>query len=547
MADLVVLNADVRTVDPAMPRARGFAVRDGRFVAVGAGAALEALIGATTTVVDAGGDTVVPGFVDGHTHLRSGSSLAVGVDLTGLTDTVEWLERIAVHVEMLEAGAWVVGGAWDHNLTATKRLPDAAMLDGVAPDNPVALRDIDGHTTWVNSLALELAGITADSVAPPGGEIQLDPSTGQPTGILFESASDYVSRVPGFQNAFDTRSGLLAAGRKAARLGITAVHDMSGSFDVFLELAESGELPLRIWQGAVLGGDRGAELEAEVRELASQRDRIARRLAGLRAERGPLFELGYIKSILDGVLSTRTAILLAPYADDPQARPEPITTPGQLRTLVRSAHGSGFPVAVHAIGDGAVADVLDVFAATAASRSEGLLPDRIEHIELVALEDVARFRELGVVASMQPHHVTCCMGNYILDRIGPERVKNAYVWRTMLDGNVHLVLGTDWPTATFDPLEQIADALFRVDVVAGNGVEAFDEGMTLTFDEALHAYTQAGADAAGWGAELGSVALGKWADFVVLTASVPDEPDDSFRELAVRATYLAGRRVYGAD
>ncbi len=543
-AELVVINADVRTVDPESPRASAFAVTAGRFVKVGDAAAVEPLIGATTEVVDAAGATVVPGFVDGHTHILSGSRLATGVDLTGIPEPEAWLERVARHVATLEPGDWVVGGAWDHNLTADKLLPSAAMLDRVTPENPVAFPDIDGHTVWVNSRALDLAGITADTVAPPGGEVLIDPATGLPSGILLESARELVFRLPSYQATYDPETALKASAAKANALGVTTVHDMSGAFETFATLAERGALSLRVWQGATFFGDRGPQVADELARLAVLRAEIDARLAPLSERDGPRFAIGFVKSMMDGVLSTRTALLLAPYADDPEARAEPITTREQLLAIVNAAHANGFPVAVHAIGDAAVADTLDVFSMAADGRPADLLPDRVEHIELVALDDVLRFRDLGVVASMHPHHVTCCMGNYILERIGEARIRNAYVWRDMLDNEVTLVLGTDWPTATFDPLEQIADTLFREDVVQGNGVTVFDNGMTLTFDEALHAYAQAGADNTTWGDEIGSITRGKWADFVLLDGTVENRPGPEFRELSVSATYLGGTRVF---
>ena len=217
-----------------------------------------------------------------------------------------------------------------------------------------------------------------------------------------------------------------------------------------------------------------------------------------------------------------------------------------LQNIVIAAHQQQFPIAIHAIGDGAVAVALDVIQESQNNRANGMQPDRIEHIEVVDPADFQRFRDLDVIASMHPHHVTCCFGNYILDRIGDERVPYAYAWRSFLDQDIPLVLGTDWPTATFNPLEQIADTLFREDVVPGNNTTVFDENMTLTFEEALYAYTQAAADITRWGDEIGSISVGKWADFVVLNNTVELPANEQFKDLTVTQTYWSGQQVYSA-
>jgi len=549
VADLIVVNADVRTVDPQRPAATAFAVRDGKFVAVGDDATIEALAGGSTRRIDAGGRTVTPGFIDGHTHLAIGAGVAVGVDLTGIADRNEWRRLIAEAVGRLEPGQWLVGGAWDHNLGPDNSLPTKAMLDEVAPNNPVALKDIDAHSTWVNSLALEAAGITADTPVPPGGEIILD-ENGEPSGLLLEAAASRIWDQDGYRNAFDIKSGLEAAIQKANSLGITSVHDMRSDNDAFLSILGDGNLTLRIWVGSFVPDNGANDDDAmEIVDLfAAERERV-NALADASPytdENGPLLRLGYMKYVIDGVLSTRTALMKEPYSDDPTANPKPFVSPERLEALVAASHAHDFPVSIHAIGDRGVEWALDAFEASK-HRPADLLPDRIEHIEIATPEEVARFAELGVVASMQPHHATCCMGNYVIDRVGEERVPNAYVWRSMIDAGVPLVLGSDWPTATFDPVLQMADAVFRVDVVEANGLGAWDEGMTLTFDEALHGYTQAGANMTPWADQIGSISVGKWADFVILDGTIPTPVDQTLSDRKVAYTFLAGKEIYSAD
>jgi len=538
--DLVVINADVRTVDPRQPGAQAFAVTNGRFSAVDSTAVILEMAGEETEIIDAAGVTVIPGLIDGHTHLVSGSTLAVGVDLTDIEDKSEWLRIVRDKARSLPAGAWILGGAWNHNLSDGV-LPDKGMLDSVAPDNPVLLYDIDHHSSWANSLAIELAGIGPDSPVPPGGEIVLDPDSGEMTGIFLEGASRLFAGAPGLATASDPVTGLREAVRMANRFGITSTHDMSGNHDAFLEVLNDGDLTLRVWEGVFTGASD--DLGRQFADLDAERTRVREAVAatGLSAAWGPLFEIGYVKLMIDGVLSTHTALMKEPYSDRPDLVPEPFVEKEELAALVAGAHAAGFPVAVHAIGDEGVSWVLDAFAAS--PHSAGMPLDRIEHIEVVTPDDVQRFGELGVAASMQPHHATCCVGDYVIERIGRERLPNAYVWRQMLDTGNHLVLGSDWATSPLNPLVQMADTLHRETRIDGV-VRPWDEGNTLSFAEALHGYTQAGAGMTPWSDEIGSITVGKWADFVILDQRLPKAPGRELEERQVTATYLAGKRVY---
>jgi predicted amidohydrolase YtcJ len=541
-ADLVVLSADVRTVDPATPRGEALAVRDGRFVAVGSNREIRRLVGPDTEVIDAGGRAVLPGFIDGHTHLEGAFSLIQGVDLTGLAELDVWLERIATRHRELEPGVWLVGGRWDHSLIGGE-FPTRAHLDAVAPDRPVALTDIDGHASWVNSLALERAGITADTPVPPGGAILLDPETGEPNGILLEGArariADAMARDappttldPGVPHPDLPGTLALMSSR-----GVTGAFNMADPrrLDAYLTLLGEGELPVRIWFGASPGSP------ADVERFGERRDRLREEVAGTGAEarQGPMLELGFMKLMVDGVLSTHTALLLEPYADRPETRGEPFQSMEAFTALVAAARGAGFPVATHAIGDGAVRMVLDGYAAAG---PPGPLPDRVEHMELVHPDDLPRFAGQGVVVSMQPHHAVTTFRNYLEERVGPGREEYAYAWKAALEAGAPLVLGSDWPTAPLPPLRQLWAATRRTSVLEpGSG--PWHPEQALTFDEALRGYTLAPAEAAGWGEVLGSITPGKWADFVILEGGVDDL--EALRDMEVRATVLAGRVVHG--
>lgn len=540
---MVVLNADVRTVDTGEPRAEAFAVTSGKFSAIGSSEAIRALVSESTEIIDAGGVTIIPGLIDGHTHMISGASLAMGVDLTDIADKQEWLRMISSRAETLPADTWILGGRWNHML-GDGVLPSKEMLDVVAPENPVLLADIDGHSKWANSLAIELAGISAESAVPAGGEILIDLETGEPTGIFLERAADLFEGAPGLAAAQDPVAGARAAVRLANQFGLTGAHDMSGSADAFLTLLKEGGLTMRIWRGSFIwpSDDLTGKLDA----LNVEKERIREFVtedAGA-AVMGPLLESGYVKMMIDGVLSTYTALMHEPYADRKAASPDAFISKNHLNDMVIAVHDAGWPVAVHAIGDQGVSWVLDAFENS--HRGDGLPMDRIEHVEVVTPSDVKRFAALGIAASMQPHHATCCVGDYVIDRIGQQRLQNAYAWRKILDNDNHLVLGSDWPTSPLNPLVQIGDTLHRETRLDGI-IQSWDQGNTLTFDEALYGYTQAAADMTPWANQIGSISIGKWADFVILDEHIADDIGRSIEDRTVKATYLAGLRVYHAQ
>jgi predicted amidohydrolase YtcJ len=535
-ADTIVLNADIRTADPAKPAAQALAVRQGRFLAVGTNAEVQALAGKETQVIDAKGATLTPGFIDGHTHLAMGSDMVSGVDLSYIPDKATWLKKIAERSAQLPPGEWLVGGGWDYTL-AEGKLPTKEDIDSVVRDRPVYLQDIDGHSHWANSKALELAGITAKTKVPAGGEIVLDPKTGEPTGILKEGANAPFANLPGLQKSeAKRRDALLQTMRYVNSKGITGIHDMAGRQELmdYLALAEKGNLTVRVWYGQFSNDTK------DVVQAVADRSMIDHRLAGKTTAVGPVLKFGYIKTIIDGVLSTHTAVMVDDYSDKPGWKGEPFRTQEELEGIVAAANGSGFPISIHAIGDGGVRTALDAFQEAAKPLP---LRNRIEHVEIIEPADVTRFKTLNIVASMQPNHATGTIGKYITERVGPEREKWAYVWKAMLNKGVSVVFGSDWSTSPLSPLTQINDAVFRESPFGlGNG--PWHPENAVSFDEALTAYTQAGADMTPWGAQIGSITPGKWADFVILDGTLPQPLDRSIRQRSVRSTYFAGKSVF---
>ena len=537
--DVIVINADVRTSDKSNGRASAFAVKDSKFIAVGNTEAILSMAGDSTKIIDANGNTVVPGFIDSHTHLSSGAKIVTGINLSEIREKAVWLEMIKERVKTMQPGEWLLGGRWDYTFE-NKGYPTRWELDAVAPNNPVALSDIDGHSMWVNTMAIELSGIEADSEVPMGGQIVLN-EEGIPTGILLEGAMELV-----WQNESYVRDSDLARNEieqvidYATSLGITSVHDMSSRIELnkYKELAAHQKLNLRIFWG------EHSKFSQED-DSTNQNNLIYQLIDQYKVhddELGPMIEYGFIKYVIDGVLSTHTAALVDPYTDRPDVIGEPFYIQNELNFLVKRANSLGMPVAIHAIGDRGVQMALNAF-----EFSNHLnLANRVEHVEVIQPGTVERFRELNVTASMQPNHGTGVIGKYITPRIGSEREKFAYVWNDFLKGGVRLALSSDFATSPFSPLVQLFDAVFR-ESPSGLYDGAWYPEQRISFDEALYAYTQIGADLSGWGEEIGSITKGKWADFVILDQRLNDPVGRELKDTLVSSTFFAGKEVYSKN
>ena len=538
--ELIVFNADIRTVDQNQNRAEAFAIKDGRFVAVGNNEDVLDLKGTTTESINANGATIVPGFIDSHTHLSSGSKIVTGINLTGIREKSVWLEMIAERVKTMEPGEWLLGGRWDYTFE-NKGLPTRWELDNVSPNNPIALSDIDGHSMWVNSLAIEKANIRANSEVPLGGQILVNESSGEPNGILLEGAMQLIWDAPTYIRDSDlSRDKIEQVLDYANSFGITGVHDMSSRIELekYKDLAINKKLFLRVFWGEM------SKFTQEDDNTNNQKliNQLIREYKFHDQDVGPLIEYGFIKYVIDGVLSTHTAALIDPYSDRPEIVGEPFYIQGEINRLVKRANSLGMPVAIHAIGDRGVKMALNAFEYSGNTS----LANRIEHIEIIEPSDIDRFKKLNVTASMQPNHGTGVIGKYITPRVGVEREKYAYVWNDFLRSEVRLALSSDFSTSPFSPLVQLADAVFR-ESPSGLYEGPWYPQQALSFEQALYAYTQVGADLAGWGDQIGSISVGKWADFVVLDGALNDPVGRELKQRSVAATYLAGRKVFLAD
>jgi len=534
--DLIVINADIRTSNRSQMTAESLAIKDGKFFAIGDSSEIIELRDENTIVVDAEGKTILPGFIDSHTHLSSGSKIVTGINLTSIQEKSVWLEMIAERVKTMEPGKWLLGGRWDHTFE-NEGLPTRWELDNVAPNNPVALSDIDGHSMWVNSLAIEKAKIEADSEVPLGGQILLDGS-GVPNGILLEGAMEMVWDAPTYIRDSDrARNEIGQVIDYANSLGITSVHDMSSRIELekYKNLALNKKLYLRVFWGEhskFSQEDDSTNNSDLIKQLINQY-KINNN------QQGPLIEYGFTKYVIDGVLSTHTAALIDPYSDRPEIVGEPFYIQGEINRLVKRANNLGMPVAIHAIGDRGVKMALNAFEYSGNTS----LANRIEHIEIIDPKDVERFKKLKVTASMQPNHGTGVIGKYITPRVGEEREEFAYIWNSFLKSGVRLALSSDFATSPFSPLVQLYDAVFR-ESPSGLYDGPWYPEQALSFDEALYAYTQVGADLAGWGEQIGSISVGKYADFVILDQKLSKPVGRELKSTKVSKTYFAGQLIF---
>lgn len=540
-ADTIVINADVRTSDPAKPLADAFAIKNGRFLAVGTQAYIESLKDSNyTQVLDLAGATVLPGLIDSHTHLVGGVELAKGVDLFGSQKKNKWLSAIKEAVSKLKNGEWLFGGRWDLSVLdadESQSLPSRHEVDITTGATPMALRDIDFHSLWLNTAALDALGINESTEAPEGGELVRD-STGTLTGELKETAVSLVESNPVFKRAYKlTTNELRDVISHFNSIGVTATHDMNPNFDLYEQLlSESEPIPMRIWFGyMLLSPDQRQEVD-----FLELRNNKRKYIHGLALKNNHKFEFGYIKLVADGTLSNYTAALMEEYSDRcvDHFRGEPITNQEELIRLVKEANSAGFPVSIHAIGDRGVKMALNAFEAGSLV-SKASLPNRMEHIEALKREDIHRFSQGDIVASMQPNHAIA--GGYQAQRLGPERLPLSYAWQTLLSSGARVVFGSDWPTAYENPVSQLSSAVLRKKY----GKAWFKEN-ALSFDEALYAYTQAPAKICGWESEIGSIAVGKSADFVALPRKLVDLEEQNFETWNVSQTWLAGECIYSA-
>lgn len=529
-ADLIITNARVWTVDPSMPSAEAVAVIGDRIVGVGSSPVIARWQGPATQVIDAGGKRVLPGFNDAHLHFVPGGMQLDSVDLRDAVSAAEFARRIGERARATPAGEWVLGGGWDEMSWDPPGLPARQLIDQVTGDTPVFVNRYDGHMALANAAALRLAGVTARTADPPGGSIVRD-AKGEPTGILKDAAMAQVNRVIPPPTLERHIRAVKRAMDQAASLGVTSVQDMNptnADIGVYMTLAERRELDVRIY---------AVPMETDWPDQAK---------LGLRRGFGSAYlRLGAVKGFADGSLGSTTACFFEPYSDEPSTRgllSEEMQPIEGMRDRLIGADKAALQLCIHGIGDQAISIVLDLFQAIETANGPGDRRFRIEHAQHMAPKDFDRFAQLNVIASVQPYHAIDD-GRWAERRIGPERVKTTYAFRTFLERNVRLAIGTDWPVAPLSPMLSLYAAVTRA-TLDGKNPEGWVPEQKLTVEEAVAGMTMGAAYAEFQERDKGSITPGKLADMVILDADVFGIDPAAIKDVKVDTTILGGRVVY---
>jgi predicted amidohydrolase YtcJ len=532
-ATVFYIHGRIYTNDPAHPWAEAMAINGGKIVCIGnvgyvlldCGASKE---GAETVQLQ--GQFVMPGFNDAHVHLGGAAADELAVPLIGVLSSEEMQKHVAAAVAQHKEGEWITGGGWDHTLWPEKRFPNRQQLDAVAPKNPVILTHISGHIAVANSLALKSAEIDKNTPNPLGGEIEHD-GLGQPTGILKEDAAMSLVkvRIPD-ATAEQRRKGIELVLQNVARNGVASVQDYSdwADYQVYEQLKEEGKLTVRITEWL--------PFNLPLNELQNRRAQ-----AGYR---DPWLKTGALKAFLDGALGSRTAAMLEPYSDDPSTSGILTSDPEKLTAMAIQRDKAGFQLAFHAIGDRANRIALDVFEAVAKANGPRDRRGRIEHAQVVAPIDFARFAQLHVIASMQPSHQTTDM-RWAEDRLGRERIVGAYAWASMLKNKVPLAFGTDYDVEPISPFRGLYACVTRERPDGGpkNGWEPQEK---ISLEDCIRAYTSGSAYAQFEEGKKGELKSGEYADFIILSNDLTKVPPAQFTKTRVLRTVVGGRTVYQA-
>lgn len=522
--NFTIISSDIFTGDPSHPRAEAIAVRGGKVAAVGNNAHVRNVCNPLGPVMELPGRLVTPGFTDSHTHFNHlGQSLAL-VSLGGLSSIDECREKISTAVARTPPGEWIVGGGWNHNQWVDKREPNRKDLDDIAPDHPVMMVRACTHSIWVNTRALKVAGLTAASAQPPGGRIDRESGTGHPSGLIREARHLIQDHIPP-PTLEMRREALLAAQESALRLGFTGVHTMESlaEWEAADALEREGRLKIRLYH--LFQGD---ELDA-----------VAHRGIEPRSGSDRLW-FGHAKFFADGSMGAKTALMHDPYEDDPSDFGIPFLEPAMLCERVAHACSLGWSVAIHAIGDRGVTHALDAIAKARQSFPGGL-PDRIEHIQVSRPEDLRRFPQLGVVASVQPIFVATDWPD--AERLWGKRCRHGYVWKTMLDSGIATQFGSDSPIEPIDFRFGLHAAVTR-QTVAGKPEGGWYPGQRLTLAEGIRGFTVQPAITSGRGAFLGTLSPGKWADMTVFRHNLFDLTPDEWLTAEAEMTIVQGEVVF---
>ncbi|MBZ5681626.1 MAG: amidohydrolase [Acidobacteriia bacterium] len=534
-ADTIVLDTRIYTVNQKQPWAEAVAVRDAKIVAVGSNKDIEAYRGTSTKVIDAKGRLVLPGLEDCHIHFMDGSLGLTQVDLNGAT-TVAWIQRrVKEYADSHPTEPWITGMGWTYPTFGPSALPDKKILDDVVPDRPIYLVAFDGHSSWANSKALAMAGITKQTPDPPNGRIVRD-ANGEATGALKEAAGNLVAKVM----PKPTRDQRLAALRRgiheANKFGLTRVQSAGQDFeylDLYDEIRTKGELTLRFYVAYFLNPP---ELRPEDLEKIEQ---------VRKTYHDEWISGGVVKTMLDGVVEAHTAAMLTPYSDDPSQIGKMFWEPAKYKAAVTELDRRGLQIFTHAIGDRAVRTALDAYEEAARTNHTQDARPRIEHIETISAEDIPRFGKLGVIASVQPLHLY--PDEDTLDiwarNAGPERAQRAWSFRSIEADGGRLAFGSDWPVVTMNPWTGMQTGITRK-TSQGKPEGGFVPKETVSLEDAIKAYTLGAAFASRREQQEGSLEAGKLADLIVISQDLFKIPPSEIGKTEVLLTMVGGKVVY---
>jgi len=522
------INGKIYTVNEKQPYAESVIIEGNKIIFVGSNDDSKRLIDDNTKVVDLNGKLILPGFNDNHVHLISGGFYLLGIDLRPATSTSEFKNILKSYAEKYP-GKWITGGYWDHEKWETKNLPTKEMIDEVVPNQPVFVDRLDGHMAVANSYALKLAGITKDTQSPDGGLIVKDPKTGEPTGVLKDNAMSLIYNLVPEPTAEENYSALMAALDETKKLGITSVQDITyqGSLEAFNKAKTENKLTCRIftrWQ------------IADYKFLIDNKLNIG--------SGDELIRFGSLKAFADGSLGSSTAWFFDRYEQDTTTfgLPMDIITDGSLEKWSLDADKNHLQLSVHAIGDKANSYMLDLYEKITKQNPKWDRRFRIEHSQHVRFEDIKRFADLNVIASVQPYH---CIddGVWAEKRIGKERIKYTYPFKSFLDAGVKLCFGTDWYVAPLNPLLGIYAAVTRR-TLDNKNPDGWIPEQKISVEDAIKCYTLNSAYASFEENIKGSIEVGKLADLIVLTEDILTIDPIKIKEVKVEMTVFNGKIIY---
>lgn len=534
-ADTIITNARVYTVNAKHPWAEAVAIRGERIVAVGTARETDALRGPSTKVIDGNGHVVLPGFTDCHIHFMHGSLGLTQVDLNGADTVAEIQKRVKEYAAAHPDTLWIEGMGWQYPTFGPAALPNKKLLDEIMPDRPVLLTAYDGHTTWANSKALAMAGITKDTPNPPNGIIVKD-TNGEPTGALKEHASSLVRNII----PQPTREERLAALRKglqeANRWGLTRVHSAGGDFeylDLYDELRRQGQLTVR--QTIAYFLDPPALTPEAIEKIEGER----------KTYHDGWITGGSVKTMLDGVVESHTAAMLTPYSDDPSQIGKLFWDDDKYKQAVAELDKRGIQVFTHAIGDRAVRLALDAYENAAAANHTKDRRHRIEHIETITAQDIPRFGKLGVIASYQPLHAEPNEDTLEVwaRNAGPDRSSRAWTWQSVAKTGGRLAFGSDWPVVTLNPWTGVQNAVTR-QTREGKPVGGWLPEERVSLQQAIEGYTLGAAFAGHREKDEGSIEVGKLADLILLKQDLFKAKPGEIADTQVLVTMVGGKIVY---